>query len=384
MTETLRRCAASALNAIATSWSRSSPCRAGGCRCSARRTAIRDFIMFAHRPTACSRPRSTCWSATPAWSRSGTRMFFGLGRLCFGLAMQKLGKFSIPVAFALTHRRSPRCSPLVIGAICVRLKEIYFAFLTLAFQMLIYNIILVLGVVHRRRPGPARAASRGRHSSASTSPTASSSTSFCSRAVHRRPRSSMRQIVQSPFGYTLRMIRDNPGARRLPRHRRLARAKLVCLRHRGLFGVGRRHADGAVRVRRLSQLRAIWTISGEAHLHDHAGRHQRSSWGRWSAPCILRLLNDVVTRYTEHTRAWCSASSSCSSRWACAKVCSTSSPSASRSGARRRPRRCATRPRRQREEAMTRRSREPRKVLRRRAGDQRRHARLRRRLAHAP
>ena len=31
---------------------------------------------------------------------------------------------------------------LVVGAICVRLNEIYFAFLTLAFQMLIYNVIL--------------------------------------------------------------------------------------------------------------------------------------------------------------------------------------------------------------------------------------------------
>jgi len=31
---------------------------------------------------------------------------------------------------------------VVIGAICVRLKEIYFAFVTLAFQMLIHSAIL--------------------------------------------------------------------------------------------------------------------------------------------------------------------------------------------------------------------------------------------------
>ena len=30
----------------------------------------------------------------------------------------------------------------VIGAICVRLKEIYFSFITLAFQMFIHSIIL--------------------------------------------------------------------------------------------------------------------------------------------------------------------------------------------------------------------------------------------------
>ena len=83
----------------------------------------------------------------------GHGMFFGLGAYGFGLIMQ-------------THRhldpgRLPRhlCSRpscAVIGAICVRLKEIYFAFVTLAFQMLIYSMIIVLGVAHRRRPGPAR------------------------------------------------------------------------------------------------------------------------------------------------------------------------------------------------------------------------------------
>ena len=31
---------------------------------------------------------------------------------------------------------------LVVGAVCVRLKEIYFSFLTLAFQMFLHSIIL--------------------------------------------------------------------------------------------------------------------------------------------------------------------------------------------------------------------------------------------------
>ena len=31
-----------------------------------------------------------------------------------------------------------------IGAICIRLKEIYFSFLTLAFQMVLYSIIIAL------------------------------------------------------------------------------------------------------------------------------------------------------------------------------------------------------------------------------------------------
>ena len=72
----------------------------------------------------------------------GHGMFFGLGAYGFGLIMQ-------------THRRADsgrlrrsrsRSTPVVaavIGAICVRLKEIYFAFVTLAFQMLIHSVIIL-------------------------------------------------------------------------------------------------------------------------------------------------------------------------------------------------------------------------------------------------
>ena len=70
----------------------------------------------------------------------GHAMFFGGGAYAFGLLMQK-GGASIPVAIlgAIVF-----CAllGLIIGAICVRLKEIYFSFLTLAFQMLIHSIII--------------------------------------------------------------------------------------------------------------------------------------------------------------------------------------------------------------------------------------------------
>jgi len=70
----------------------------------------------------------------------GHAMFFGGGAYAFGLLMQK-GGVSIPVAIlgAVLF-----CAVLgfVIGAICVRLQEIYFSFLTLAFQMLIHSIII--------------------------------------------------------------------------------------------------------------------------------------------------------------------------------------------------------------------------------------------------
>ena len=70
----------------------------------------------------------------------GHGMFFGLGAYGFGLMMQKTG-VSVPVAFVATLAITFVVA-LVIGAICVRLKEIYFAFVTLAFQMLIHSTIL--------------------------------------------------------------------------------------------------------------------------------------------------------------------------------------------------------------------------------------------------
>src|ERR1700674_5567715 len=67
----------------------------------------------------------------------GHGLFFGLGAYSFALLMQKAGT-SIPAAFALTVLINALVAA-VIGAICVRLKEIYFSFLTLAFQMLLYS-----------------------------------------------------------------------------------------------------------------------------------------------------------------------------------------------------------------------------------------------------
>src|SRR5207237_2004496 len=70
----------------------------------------------------------------------GHGMFFGLGAYGFALIMQRTG-VPIPLAFICTLLLTTVVAA-VIGAICVRLKEIYFAFVTLAFQMLIHSMIL--------------------------------------------------------------------------------------------------------------------------------------------------------------------------------------------------------------------------------------------------
>ena len=97
---------------------------------------------------------------------------------------------------------------LVIGALCVRLSEIYFAFLTLAFQMLIHSIVIswvsltggdqgLMGGVPKP-PFLGIDLGDGRHLAMFSA--------FCLLASVV----ALRQIVRSPFGAALRMLRDNP------------------------------------------------------------------------------------------------------------------------------------------------------------------------------
>src|ERR1700724_1240197 len=135
----------------------------------------------------------------------GHGMFFGLGAYSFALLMQRTG-MPIPAAFALTLLLCAAVG-LVVGAICVRLKEIYFAFLTLAFQMLVHSLIIAWtpltggdqgltgGVPPPRCPGSGWAQPYHLY--------------LFGAGLLVLCLLLMRHIVQSPFGYTLRLIRDN-------------------------------------------------------------------------------------------------------------------------------------------------------------------------------
>src|SRR5512147_2907365 len=70
----------------------------------------------------------------------GHGMFYGLGAYAFGLLMQNTG-LPIPVA-VLASLAVTAVTAAIVGAICIRLHEIYFAFVTLAFQMLLYSLIV--------------------------------------------------------------------------------------------------------------------------------------------------------------------------------------------------------------------------------------------------
>lgn len=223
----------------------------------------------------------------------GHGMFFGLGAYGFGLMMQKTG-VPIPVAFVATLVITLVVSA-VIGAICVRLKEIYFAFVTLAFQMLIHSTILswqsLTGGDQGLRGGIPRPPFLGIDLSNHLHLYITS----CALLVIGLLL--MRQIAQSPFGYTLRMIRDN-ATRASFVGIDVWRAKLTIFVLAALFA----STGGMIMALFVSGAYpefAYWTISGEGIFINMLGG-VTTFLGPMVGTVLLLILNDTVTRLTEY------------------------------------------------------------------------------------
>jgi branched-chain amino acid transport system permease protein len=223
----------------------------------------------------------------------GHGMFFGLGAYGFGLTMQKAG-VPVPVAFVATLLIT-LVFAAVIGAICVRLKEIYFAFVTLAFQMLIHSTILswvsFTGGDQGLRGGIPRPPFLGIDLSNHLH------LYIFSCALLVIGLLLMRQIAQSPFGYTLRMIRDN-ATRASFVGIDVYRAKLTIFVLAALFA----SVGGMIMALFVSGAYpefAYWTISGEGIFINMLGG-VTTFLGPMVGTVILLILNDTVTRLTEY------------------------------------------------------------------------------------
>lgn len=223
----------------------------------------------------------------------GHGMFFGLGAYGFGLIMQRTG-VPIPVAFIGTLLITAAVS-VVIGAICVRLKEIYFAFVTLAFQMLIHSMILswasLTGGDQGLRGGIPRPVFLGIDLSNHLH------LYILSCALLVIGLLLMRQIAQSPFGYTLRMIRDNASRARFIGID-VWRAKLIIFVLAALFA----STGGIIMCLFVSGAYpefAYWTISGEGIFINMLGG-VTTFLGPMVGTVLLLILNDTVTRLTEY------------------------------------------------------------------------------------
>ena len=223
----------------------------------------------------------------------GHGLFFGLGAYSFALVMQNLGT-SIPAAFGLTVLVSVVVSAAV-GAICIRLKEIYFSFLTLAFQMLLHSIIIAWTPVTGGDQGLTGGIPRPAFWGVDLAQPYHLYMFCC--VVLVVSLYLMWHLVQSPFGYTLRMIRDNPN-RVSFLGVKVWRMRLMVFIIAGAFG----SIGGLIMSLFVSSAYpdfAYWTISGEAVFMIMMGGIS-VFFGPLVGAIIFLLLNDFVTKITEY------------------------------------------------------------------------------------
>ena len=229
----------------------------------------------------------------------GHAAFFASGAYTLGLFLQSdyvlsLGGLSIPIAMILAVLISSILAAL-IGVICIRLNDIYFSFLTLAFQMLIYSIILALvsitggdqGLMGGFPKPPFLGIDLGRPFDFYAF------TIFISVITIVI----LRQIMESPFGYGLRMIRDNserPAALGFSNQKHKLIAFIIAGSIAGLAG----SLQALLDVGAYAEW-AYWSKSAEPLFMILLGGMQ-SFLGPLMGALIFELLNDFVTANTRY------------------------------------------------------------------------------------
>lgn len=223
----------------------------------------------------------------------GHGMFYGLGTYSFALLMQRTS-LSLPLALVLTLLLTAGAATL-IGAICIRLRLIYFAFVTLAMQMLMHALVISLidltGGDQGLQGGIPRRVVAGIDLGIQQNLYLASGVVLVVGLVL------MRQIVGSSFGTSLRMIRDNET--------RAAFLGVVVWRVKlTVFVLSAVFASLGGVVMSLFVSGAYpelinWPISGDAIFAIVMGGIG-SFLGPTVGTMILLLLNDVVTRHTQY------------------------------------------------------------------------------------
>ena len=223
----------------------------------------------------------------------GHGMFYGLGAYAFALTMQ-MTDILLPVAAALAVLITTFAA-FCVGAICVRLGTDYFAFITLAMQMLFYSVIIswqtLTGGDQGLRGGIPRREIFGFELASQLH-----LYQFCT-IVAVLGLLALRHVSASPFGQTLRMIRDNENRASFTGVV-LWRARLLAFTIAGAFaGLG--GVLAALFVSGAYPELADWPNSGQAIFAVMLGGIN-SFLGPILGAMILLALNDVVTHFTEY------------------------------------------------------------------------------------
>ncbi len=223
----------------------------------------------------------------------GHGVFFGLGAYCFGLLMQRL-VLPIPVALLATLAFGA-VAGAAVGALSVRLRAIYFAFVTLAMQMFIYSIIIAWVSFTGGDQGLRGGIPRPPFLHVDLSKQWQLYEFSCVLLVIGLLL--MRHILDAPFGYSLRMVRDNE-ARAAFLGIGVYRVKLTAFILAAVFAA----LGGVVMSLYVSGAYpelAYWTTSGEGVFIIIMGGVE-TFLGPTLGAVLLLLLEDVTTRVTEY------------------------------------------------------------------------------------
>ncbi len=223
----------------------------------------------------------------------GHGMFYGLGAYAFALLMQRTS-LSLAAA-ALATLAIAAAAGLLVGAVCIRLRAIYFAFVTLAVQMLFYSVIItwqgLTGGDQGLQGGIPRRILFGFDLNGQFHLYVASAVTMVLGLLV------LRHVSASPLGATLRMIRDNE-----PRAAFLGiavwRAKLTAFVIAAVFAA----LGGILAALFVSGAYpelANWPISGQAIFAVMLGGVS-TFLGPLAGAAILLALGDAVTRVTEY------------------------------------------------------------------------------------
>jgi branched-chain amino acid transport system permease protein len=223
----------------------------------------------------------------------GHGMFFGLGAYVFALLMQ-LTTLPMPLVFLATLVLTAAVAAL-IGAICIRLRTIYFAFVTLAMQMLMHSIVIsavaLTGGDQGLQGGIPRRAFWGIDLGQQ------STLYVLSCVVLVLGLLLMRHITATPFGTSLRMIRDNE-TRATFLGIGVWRVKLTVFVLAALFAASGGVVEALLVSGAYPEL-INWPLSGQAIFAIMMGGIG-SFFGPLVGTILLLALNDFVTRLTEY------------------------------------------------------------------------------------
>lgn len=224
----------------------------------------------------------------------GHGLFYGLGAYAFALLMQRT---AMPLwAAALATMAIAAVTALVVGAVCIRLRAIYFAFVTLAMQMLFHSVVIAWSSLTGGDQGLQGGIPRRELFGLGLGNQASLYAACV--VIAAAGLLLMRHVAASPLGATLRMIRDNES-RAAFLGIAVWRARLAVFVIAGVFAA----LGGVLSALFVSSAYpelANWTISGQAIFAVMLGGIG-NFLGPLAGAAILLALNDVVTRFTEYT-----------------------------------------------------------------------------------